>query len=145
MDTPKVGDLTEYELTPADTTLVDAGETVTVMVTDADQETGIFGGYAFLPGGAGIPYVRVDPSAPEPVAPGITSAQPTLSDLVDKVKNDSEFVEFLAWKDAQAAAQAPQDDAPEDPAPPAPVPDSTAPAATFDPGTPPASSTQQGE
>jgi hypothetical protein len=141
-DTPKVGELIEHDLTPANTSLVDAGETVCLLVTDSDDETGVYGGYAFLPGGAGMPYVRVDPDAPEPAPVGITSETPTLSDLVEKVKGDKEFVEFLAWKDAQAAAQTepPEDSAPmpepNEPPAPEPTPDNT-------PGNPPFSSGDQ--
>lgn len=125
-DTPKVGELIEHDLTPANTSLVDAGETVPLLVTDSDPDTGVYGGYAFLPGGAGMPYVRVDPDAPEPGPVGITTATPTLSDLVEEVKGDKEFIEFLAWKDAQAAAQAEskQDSAPM----PEPAPEDVPPA-----------------
>lgn len=157
LEAPTVGSVIEYSITPADTSLIDAGETVPFMVTESNPDTGVYGGYAFLPGGAGIPFVRVDPTAPAPTP--VPSASPTLADLVNEVKGDQEFMEFLAWKDSQKSTPTPTptpDPEPEPtPEPPAdtvtpdpsatdipPTPENLSPVPAFDAGT--STNTEQG-
>lgn len=134
------GEVIDYEITASDITALNAsvtpGETVQMLVSEVTTEedgteSGVYGGYLFLPGGAGVTYLRVDPSAPA-TAPAETSSAPSMDAIMAEVKSDPGFMEFLEWKankDAASVPAAPADPSPADPAPVSTVPTFTPPPA----------------
>lgn len=72
-------EVVDYYFSDADATALGLSlgddEHAPMIVTAVDGETGVYGGYVFLPGGGGIQYRTVDPNTPEPVAPQTDEAK----------------------------------------------------------------------